>query len=117
MFIYDAENRFGSGSRLYCFQLWTPNPTEILKVPRHKNSVRDRDEAAPKLVFSGHSNEKTEKETSPDALIMDNLLTSLATTVDKSHVNTIGSIVERFIKPRASTMFGYPVYSLDGPGP
>ena len=48
---------------------------------------------------------------------MDNLETSLATTVDKSRGNTSGSIVESFIKPRASKMFGHPVYLLDEPGP
>ena len=41
----------------------------------------------------------------------------LATTVDKACGNASGSIVERFIKPRASTIFGHPEYSLDGPGP
>ena len=48
---------------------------------------------------------------------MDNLETSLANTVDKSSGNTDGAIVGRFIKPIASTMFGYLVYSLNGPGP
>ena len=48
---------------------------------------------------------------------MDNLETSLATTVDKARGNTSGAIVERFIKPRASKMFGHPVYSMDDPGP
>ena len=48
---------------------------------------------------------------------MDNLETSLATTVDNACGNASGSIVERFIKPRASNIFGYPVYSLDGSGP
>ena len=48
---------------------------------------------------------------------MDNLETSLSNTVDKDHGNTGGSIMDSFIKPRASTMFGYPVYSIGGPGP
>ena len=48
---------------------------------------------------------------------MDNLETSLDTTVDKARGNTSGAIVERFIKTRVSTIFGHPVYSLDGPGP
>ena len=48
---------------------------------------------------------------------MDNLETSLATTVDKARGNTSVSIVESFIKPRASTMFGHPVYLLYGPAP
>ena len=34
----------------------------------------------------------------PDVLIMDNLETLLATTVDKARDNTSGAIVERFIK-------------------
>ena len=42
--------------------------------------------------------------------------TFLATIVDKSSVNTNGSIVERFIKPRSSTIFGQLEYSLDVPG-
>ena len=72
---------------------------------------------ATEFVLQGHSKEKTGKEPPPDALIMDNLETSLATTVDKDSGNTSGAIVERFIKPRASTMFGHLVYLLDGPGP
>ena len=72
---------------------------------------------APKLNPPGHRKEKVWKETPPYLLIMDNLEKSLATTVDKALGNTSGAIVERFIKPRASTMFGHPVYFLDGPGP
>ena len=53
----------------------------------------------------------------PDPLIMDNLETLLATTFDKACGNTSGAIVEIFIKPRASTMVGHPVYFLGGPGP
>ena len=34
----------------------------------------------------------------------------------KDRGNASGSIVERFIKPRASTIFGHPGYSMDGPG-
>ena len=71
---------------------------------------------APKFVLPWHSKDITGKEPPPDALIMDNLETLLATTVDKSRGNTSVSIVERFIKPRESTIFGHPVYSLDGPG-
>ena len=48
---------------------------------------------------------------------MDNLETLLATTLDKARRNASGAIVERFIKPRASTMFGPLEYLLDGPGP
>ena len=35
----------------------------------------------------------------------------------KARGNTSGAIVQRFIKPRASTMFGNPVYLLYAPGP
>ena len=53
----------------------------------------------------------------PDVLIIYNLETSLATTVDKSHGNASESIVERFIKPRESEIFGHPEYSLEDTGP
>ena len=65
---------------------------------------------APKFVFPGKRKEKIGKKIPPDLLLLDNLETSLAITMN-------GSILERFIKPRASTMFGYPLYFLDGPGP
>ena len=48
---------------------------------------------------------------------MDNLETSLAAIVDKALGNTSGAIVGGVIKPIASTIFGHPVHSLDGPGP
>ena len=54
-----------------------------------------------KHILPGHSNDKFGKETPPYLLIIDNLVTSLAPTVDKACVKTIGAIVERFIKPRA----------------
>ena len=47
---------------------------------------------------------------------MDNLETSLTTTVDKARGRASGSIAERFIKPRSSTMFGRSDYYLDGTG-
>ena len=40
----------------------------------------------------------------------------MATTVDKYFGNANGYIVDRFVKPRASTRFVYMAYSLDGPG-
>ena len=61
-------------------------------------------------------NIKLESNPHPDALIMDNLETFLATTVDKARGNTSVSIVESFIKPRASTIFGRLEYYLDVPG-
>ena len=54
------------------------------------------------FVLPGNSKDKVGKETPPDAFIMDNLETLLATIVDKSHGNTSGAIVNRLIKPRAS---------------
>ena len=48
---------------------------------------------------------------------MDNLKKALATTVDKGRGNTCGDIVEQFLKPRESTMFGHPVYYMDRPWP
>ena len=72
---------------------------------------------APKFVFLWHSKEKTDKEVPQDPLIIDNLETSLETKVDKACGNTSGSVVERFIKSRASEMFGHPVHLLEGPGP
>ena len=48
---------------------------------------------------------------------MNNLETLLTTTVDKVSSNAIGSIVGRFVKPRAPTIFGHSAYFLDGPGP
>ena len=71
----------------------------------------------PFFFLPGHRKEKTGKEPPTYALFMDNLETLLATTVDKASGNTRGSIVESFIKPIVSTIFGHPVYSLDGPGP
>ena len=47
---------------------------------------------------------------------MDNLETLFATAVNKDCGNASGSILERLVKSRASTMFGQPSYSLDGPG-
>ena len=71
---------------------------------------------APKYFLPGHSKEKVENETPPDALIMDNLETLLKTTVDKVCGNTNGAVVDRFIKSIEPTMFVHPVYFLDGPG-
>ena len=71
----------------------------------------------PKFVLPGHIKEKVGKETPPYVLIIDNLETFLTTTMYKACSNTSGDIVERFIKPIASTMFEHPVFFLDGPGP
>ena len=71
--------------------------------------------SATKFILPEHSKKNVGKETPPDLFIMDNLETLLAITVDNACGNTSGSIVERFIKPRASTIFERPVYSMDGP--
>ena len=39
------------------------------------------------------------------------------TTVDKARGNASGLFVKRFIKPKASTMFGHHVHLMDEPGP
>ena len=72
---------------------------------------------SPKCILPGHRTEKVRKNYPLDALIIDNLETLFAKTVDKSLSNESGSVVERFTKPRASTMFGHPVYLMDVTGP
>ena len=37
--------------------------------------------------------------------------------MDTAHWNESGAIVESFVKPIASTIFGHQINSLDGPGP
>ena len=59
--------------------------------------------------------EKVGNKEPQDALIMDNLETSLDIKVDSWEYVRV--IVERFIKSRSSKMFGHPVYFIDGPGP
>ena len=72
---------------------------------------------APILVNPGNNEGNFGQEPPLDALIMDNLETSLETTVDKARGTSNEAIVERFIKHRASTIFVHLTYSLDGPGP
>ena len=60
------------------------------------------------FVPPGNNEGGVGKETPRDVLIMNNLETSLATTVDKASGNVNGSIVERFVKPRASSIFCHP---------
>ena len=72
---------------------------------------------APKTILPRHNKEKIGKNPPPNALIMHNLETSLTTTLNKDSGCSSGSIVESFIKPRASTISDHPVYSLDWPGP
>ena len=63
------------------------------------------------------SNGSGGKEIPPDPLLMGSLKTLLDTIVDKACDNICGSLLERFIKTRASKKIGHPVYLLDGPGP
>ena len=72
---------------------------------------------APKNISPRAQQREIWGKNSPDALIIDQLERLLATTVDKARGNTSGFIVDSFIKPRAYTMFGHPVYSLNGTGP
>ena len=59
---------------------------------------------APNVFLPGNSKEKFGKDP-PDVFIVDDLEIFLATTVDKSSRKKSGYIVERFIEPRASTIF------------
>ena len=99
------------------FDYGPPIPQKYLKSQYRTIVAGPGMKPAPNVFHPGHSKDKTEKGIPTDALIMDNLETSLATTVDYSFSNTSGAIVERFIKPSASTIFGHPVYYLDVPGP
>ena len=94
--------------------------------PRPQNNVKSQGimivtgtgtNFAPKCFLPRNSKEKVGKEISLYASLMDKLETSLATTVDNAHGDTGGEIVERYIKPIASTIFDHLVYFLDGPGP
>ena len=57
------------------------------------------------------------QENLSDVLIMDNLEKSLATAVYKVCGNSSWAIVEKFIKPRTSKIFGHPEYFMYGSGP
>ena len=109
MCFYDYENRNGSVSILYFLELSTPKTTARIKNQDRTIVAGPGMKPAPKLVPLGHRKDKVDKETPPDALIMNHLETFLSTTVNKACANTCGSIVEKFIKPRSSTMFGQPV--------
>ena len=71
---------------------------------------------APNFVLPGINKEKFGKETPLDAFLVDNLETSLATTVDTYNGNTGRAIGERFFKPKALAIFVHPGYLIDGPG-
>ena len=99
------------------FNYGPPRPQKDLKYQGKTIVAQSCMKPVPNCVLPGHSKEKIGKEIPPDVLIVDNLETSLDTTVDKACDNAIGDIVERFIKPRASTIFVHLVYKLDCPGP
>ena len=91
------------------FNYGPPSPQKYLKYQVIK--IVAQAGMKPEIFFSqGTEKRKLKSNPPPDALIMDNLEASLATTVNKSRGNTSGNILERFIKPRASTEFGHPVY-------
>ena len=69
-----------------------------------------------KTFSSRDIKEKVGKEPLTNALFMNNLEKLLAATLDKASGNASGDIVERFIKTRASTIFGHPEHSLDRQG-
>ena len=99
------------------FNYGTPSPQKDLKSQDITIVSGPGMNPEPKFVLPGYIKEKVGKEPPIDVLTMYNLEILLSTTVDKSRGNSIGSIVERFIKPRASTLFFHPEYSLDGTGP
>ena len=72
---------------------------------------------AQKVVLQGNSKDKVGKEMTPDALLMDNSEYLLTTTLDKALRNICRSVVDLFIKTRVLTMFGHPIYFMDGPDP
>ena len=76
-----------------------PIPQKYLKPQDRTILVRPGIKAASKFILPGHRKYKLDKETPPDALIMDNLETSFSTTVYKTRGKKSGAIVERFIKP------------------
>ena len=61
----------------------------------------------PALVIPGNNKREGMQWKNPDALIMGNLETSLANTVNKARGNASVAIVERFIKTTESTMFAH----------
>ena len=70
-----------------------PIPQKYLNTQDRIIVVRPGMKPAPKFVLAGHIKEKIGKETPSDALIVDNLETSLSTTVDKARGETSGAIL------------------------
>ena len=71
---------------------------------------------ASKFVLPGINKAKFGREIPPDALLVDNLETSLATTVDTSNGNIGRAIGDRYVKPEALAIFVHPGYLIGGPG-
>ena len=91
------------------FNYGPPRPQKDLN-PQYRTIISEPGmKPAIKLFLPWHSKEKVGKETPPYALIMDNLETSLAPPVDKACGKTSVAIVDRFIKPIASELFGHPI--------
>ena len=67
------------------------------------------------MSLPGHNKDNVGRYPPPYAFIMDNFETWLSTTVDKTRGNARGTIVERFIKPKESTVLGHQIYFLDEP--
>ena len=88
------------------FNYGHPIPQKEIKSQDRKIVAGPGMKSATKLVLPGNRKEKFGKETSPDEFIRDNVESQLDTAVDKARGNVSGAIVKRFIKPRASTMFG-----------
>ena len=99
------------------FNYVPPIPNKKVKYQDKTIVTRTGVISAPNFIIPGNSKNKVGKEIPPYQFLMDNLETSFPATVDKSCRKTCGDILERFIKPIESTMFGQPVYSLHGPGP
>ena len=75
------------------FNYGPPSPQKDLKSQEITVVSGPGMKPAPIFSLPGHRREKTEMETPPDTMIMDNLETSLATTVDKGRGNKSGAIV------------------------
>ena len=80
-------------------------------------SERTRLKTAPLFVIPGYLKGQSKIYHLMDALIMENLDTSLFNPVYRDHGNISGTIVYIYIKLRASIIFGNREYSLGGPGP
>ena len=81
-------------------------PEKFRELKYRTITVVPRVHTEPIVVLLGERWWKGRKDNPPDSFIINNLETSLDTPVDRDLSNTSGSIVEIFIKPRASTFLG-----------